>query len=93
MYVIKPRTHKIAREEGVYIFPSENPKYKIDIYDHHGLFMFRVGSASYKDFPTYIEERGKTYADKRRRLYMARHAKEIEKSKSRGWWAYRLLWS
>lgn len=93
MYEIKPRTYKIAQREGVLVFPSDNPKYKLDLYDRNGLFMFRIGSAAYKDFPTYIEERGKAFADNRRRLYIARHAKEIAKNRSRGWWAYRLLWS
>lgn len=93
MYEIKPRTKKIAKQLGVMFFPADNPKYKIDIYDHKGLFMFRIGDSRYSDYPTYLEEYGKEIANERRRLYMIRHAKEIKKDGSRGWWAWRALWN
>lgn len=93
MYDIKPRTERIANELAVIIFPSDNPKYKLDVYDGRGRFMFRIGSSAYSDYPTYIETHGKKFADNRRRLYILRHAKEIENVGTRGWFAYKLLWT
>ena len=39
MYEIKDRTYKIAKKLGVKIFPSDNPKKKIDVYDYNGIFI------------------------------------------------------
>jgi len=91
-YKIKQYTLDKARELGVQVFPSDNPKYKIEIYNDDGVFMFYGGSPLYDDYPTYMETNGKTYADERRRLYRLRHRKEIEKVGSRGWWIAELLW-
>lgn len=91
-YKIKKYTLDKARELGVQVFPSDNPKYKIEIYNDDGVFMFYGGSPLYDDYPTYMETNGKTYADERRRLYRLRHRKEIEKVGSRGWWIASLLW-
>jgi hypothetical protein len=92
MYRILPRVHDNAKELGVTVHPSDNPKYKIEVYDSDGVFMFYLGAAGYGDYPTYIHEDGKPYADERRRLYRIRHAKEIAKVQSRGWFAWKLLW-
>jgi hypothetical protein len=93
MYTILPRVHKNAKELGVSVHPSDNPKYKIEVYDNDGIFMFYLGAAGYKDYPTYLHEDGKPYADERRKLYKIRHAKEIKNVQSRGWFAWKLLWS
>ena len=93
MYDIQSRTEMIANELGVIIFPSDNPKFKIDVYDYRGKFMFRIGSSAYSDYPTYLMTHGKKYADNRRRLYMIRHKKEIDNVGTRGWFAYKLLWT
>jgi len=93
MYELQTRTERIADDLGVVIFPSDNPKYKLDLYDHRGRFMFRLGDSRYSDYPTYLKTHGKKFADNRRRLYMLRHHKEIEKDGTRGWWAWRLLWN
>ena len=92
MYEIQPYTYKQAKLIGVEVFPSDNPKYKIEVYDHNGLFKFYGGSSGYSDYPTYLKTHGKEYADKRRRLYHIRHKKEIEKKGSRGWAISQLLW-
>jgi hypothetical protein len=91
-YKIKQYTLDKARELGVQVFPSDNPKYKIEIYNDDGVFMFYGGSPLYSDYPTYLETDGYMYADERRRLYRLRHRKEIEKVGSRGWWIAELLW-
>ena len=92
MYKILPYTYEKAKDLGVQVFSSDNPKYKIEIYDKDGLFMFYVGGGGYKDYPTYIDEKGIEYADKRRELYKKRHQKDRTKVGSRGWFADQLLW-
>jgi hypothetical protein len=92
MYHILPYTYKQAERLGVQVFPSDNPKYKLEVYDKNGVFLCYGGSPSYSDYPSYIQSHGKQYADERRRLYHIRHKKEIEKVGSRGWLIANLLW-
>ena len=92
MYDILPYSYKQAKKLGVEIFPSYNPKYKIEIYDKDGLFMFYGGDPNYSDYPHYIQSHGKMYADNRRRLYHIRHGKEIENVGSRGYYTSKILW-
>jgi len=92
MYKITNYTLDKAKELGLKVFPSDNPKYKIEIYDENGVFMFYGGSPQYADFPTYMETHGRKYAEERRRLYRLRHKKEIEKVGSRGSIIAELLW-
>jgi len=91
MYQIKLRTLKIAKQMGVDVYPSDNPKYKLDVYDKRGLFIARIGDINYDDYPTYIQKYGTPYANERRRLYMLRHKKDIQSG--RGRLAFLLLWS
>lgn len=103
VYDIKNRTKQIAEKLGVKVFPSDNSKYKLEVYDYHGNFITYVGAANYKDFPTYLEleakgEVPKGYANKRQQAYYARHGKEIDKlgdewMGSRSYYAMTLLWS
>jgi len=102
VYDIKPLTYKRAKKLGVKIFPSDNPKYKIEVYDWNGIFITYVGATSYGDYPTYLEmeksgEKPEGYAEKRRALYWKRHMNEIEKlgnewEGSRSYYAFALLW-
>lgn len=92
LYQITPYTKKQAKRLGVQIFPSDNPKKKIEVYDKNGLFITYVGASGYKDFPTYVEERGVEYANKRRQLYKMRHEKDRHKVGSAGYYADQLLW-
>jgi len=97
MYKIKPYTFQRALELGVRVFPSTNPKYKIDVFDWNKNYIISIGSPSYKDFPTYIEEKGLDYALKRRDLYHKRHKREIDLLGdrwlgSRSYYAWNLLW-
>ena len=92
MYHILPYTYDRAKHLGVQIFPSENPKYKIEVYDANGLFITYCGAYGFSDFPHYIEERGLDYALNRRRLYKIRHQKDRLKVGSRGYYSDQLLW-
>jgi len=90
-YNILPYTFEQAKKIGVKIRPSVKPKYKIDIFTKDDDYITSIGAKGYKDYPTYIEEEGKEYADKRRELYHKRHNKE-NKIGTRGWFSLNLLW-
>jgi len=75
MYHITDYTKKRAKEIGVEVRPSTDPKKKIDVYKD-GEFIHAVGARGYSDYPTYIKEKGQAYADKRRKLYYIRHPKD-----------------
>jgi len=89
MYEITDYTKKKAREMGVIVKPSTNPKKKLDVYDKKGDKLASIGGAGYKDYPTYLRTDGKAVADKRRELYLARHKKDKGVS---GTLARGLLW-
>ena len=90
MYTITPRQYNLAKSIGVKIFPSDKPKYKIDVYDDNGVYLTSVGSSKYNDYFIYLETKGKKYADRRRELYHIRHKKDLESG--RGYLAGVLLW-
>jgi hypothetical protein len=92
MYEITDYTLKIAKELNVIVKPSINPKYKIDIFNKDGKYLFSGGATGYSDFPTYMKTNGKLYADERRRLYHIRHKKDIEQPYTKGWFISKLLW-
>lgn len=76
MYEIQPYTFRQARKLGVYVKASRRANYKIDVFNKDGDYLFSGGSMGYSDYPTYLKERGKEYADERRRLYKLRHKNE-----------------
>lgn len=72
MYDILPYTKAKAKAMGLTVKPSTRAGKKIDVFDD-GKYLDSVGALGYKDYPHYIKEKGKVYADKRRKLYYARH--------------------
>jgi hypothetical protein len=93
MYDITDYTQQRAKDLNVVVFPSQDGKHKIEIYDKKsGLYICKVGALGYKDYPTYVEEEGKEYADKRRRLYHLRHKTDEADIGSRKWFVSNLLW-
>jgi hypothetical protein len=92
MYDITKKQRQIAKKIGVHIFPSDNPKKKIDIYDNEGIYYTSVGSSIHNDYFSYLKSNGKAYADNRRRLYLLRHKDELLSIGSRGWFSAKLLW-
>jgi hypothetical protein len=92
-YDIKPYSLEQALKLGVIIYPSDNPKYKIEMYDEKdGMFLGYGGASGYSDYPTYIETHGLEYANKRRDAYWKRHRKNACKEGSKGWYVARILW-
>jgi len=91
MYQITKKQYDIADKIGVIIMPSKK-KYKIDIYDGNGVYVFSVGDAKFNDYFSHLSK-GKDYANDRKRLYFLRHRKDAEKIGSRGWFAWKILWN
>jgi hypothetical protein len=91
MYKITKYSKDRAKELGVKIKPSHNPKKKLDVFDWNGQYICSVRAIGYSDYPTYMKTEGKEYADERRRLYHIRHRKEKELG-SPGYYAKELLW-
>ena len=92
MYHITTYSFNRAKDLGVKIYPSLNPKYKIAVYNKDDEFLYNIGAIDYLDFPTYAEHYGLEYALKRRRLYKIRHEKDRKKYGTRGWFADKILW-
>ena len=87
MYPIKPFQLQQAKKIGVMIKPSSRGNYKLDVFKD-GEYLTSIGDRRYRDYATYMEEKGKAYADERRRLYKLRHKNEGV----RGMLASTILW-
>jgi len=92
MYKITSRQKKIAKFLKVDILTSTNENKKIDVYKN-GIKIVSIGASGYKDYSIYLKEYGKEYANERQRLYKLRHAQDIKKKGSPGYYAYLILWS
>ena len=74
MYTITSYTKQRAKEMSVEVRSSTRKNKKIDVYKD-GKYLDSIGDIRYGDYPTFIKEQGKAYADERRRLYHLRHTK------------------
>ena len=92
LYDIKPYSYKQAEKLGVKIAPSTQKGKKIDVFDYNNQYILSIGGKGYKDYPTYLLEKGKEYADNRRRLYKIRHEKDRKVLGSAGYYADKILW-
>ena len=90
-YQIKQYTFDQAKKHGYTVKLSSNRKKKLDVYKGN-LKIASIGDREYKDYPTYVQERGLTFANVRRALYHNRHKKDIETKGSNGWLSSILLW-
>jgi phage terminase small subunit len=90
-YNIKQYTYDQAKKLGVQVKPSSVKSKKIDVFKD-GKKVVSVGALGMNDYPTYIQTKGKEYADTRRRLYKIRHEKTRGKVGSASYYADRLLW-
>ena len=87
MYDITNYSMHRAKQRGLEIHPSHKLHKKLDVYKH-GVYVASVGDNRYSDYPTYIREKGKKYADERRRLYHERHPQHTVREDLARW----LLW-
>jgi len=90
-YKIKRHTYTQAKKLGVVVKPSKVKGKKIDVFKK-GEKVASVGAIGYDDYPTYIQKKGKKYADERRRLYKIRHNKNRNKRGTPSYYADKLLW-
>ena len=89
-YKILPYSYHQAERLGVSIVPSKRKGKKIDVYEN-GKYICSIGALGMYDFPTYMEYKGKEYANERRLLYHMRHKKDNVVGTA-GWYALRILW-
>jgi phage gp16-like protein len=90
-YKILPYSFDQAKKLGVTIKPSTKKDKKIDVFKGKEL-IHSIGAKGYKDYPTYVKEKGKEVADERRLLYKSRHKKNLSVTGSKGWYADKILW-
>jgi len=91
-YEIKPRQRTAAKKLGVTIKPSTRKNKKIDVFKDNKKIA-SIGGAGYSDYATFIKDKGKEFADKRRTAYRARHKGEQLKIGSPGYYSWFILWS
>ena len=90
-YIITDYTFKRAKQMKVTVQLSQQKNKKLDVFKN-GVKIATIGDSRYKDFPTYVIEKGIEFANKRKRLYYIRHKKDIEKLNSKSFYAAKLLW-
>ena len=90
-YKIKQRSYSQAQKLGVTLKPSSNPKKKIDVFKGEKK-VASIGAYGMLDYPTYLQQRSKEYADTRRRLYRARHRDTAKRVGSPSFYAWHILW-
>jgi len=91
-YTIKAYSRERARNLGVTIRVSKNPKKKLDVYSKKtGKKVASIGAAGMGDYPTF---RGvnKELGERRRKSYKMRHNKDRHKVGTPGYYADKILW-
>ena len=90
-YNISEYSYQQAKKINLVIKPSKNKNKKIDVY-RNGVFITSIVANSYKDYPTYVLEKGDNYANKRRILYKKRHEKYRHIKESPSFLSDNILW-
>ena len=91
-YRITRYTFEQAKKLGVTVKPSTVQGKKIDVFNKKGEKLASIGALGMGDYPTFMREKGKDYANVRRRLYKDRHEKDRHKRGTAGYYADQLLW-
>lgn len=94
-YTITQYTRRKARQHGVTVKASTNPKKKLDVYKRVKGTMKKVasiGANGYGDYPTFMRKEGKTSANEHRRRYKIRHENDRHRTGTPGYYADKLLW-
>ena len=100
VYKILPYSYQQAKKHNVIIKPSTNKRKKIDVFDKDMNKLASIGGIRsngipYNDYPTYLESIGLESANKKRKAYLARHAKEPKMKDGKrtpSYWAKTILW-
>lgn len=91
-YTITKYTRDKAKKLGVVVKPSSVKGKKIDVFNKKDEKLASIGALGMGDYPTFMREKGKDYANVRRRLYKDRHEKDRHKRGTAGYYADQLLW-
>ena len=91
MYKIKAYSRRQAKKLNVSIKPSTLKGKKIAVFKNDKKIT-DIGAIGYGDYPTFLSEKGKEFANKRRKAYKARHQNNRTKVGSRGYYADKILW-
>jgi hypothetical protein len=92
-YRIKAYSYAQAKKLGVTIKPSNLKGKKIDVFNRQGEKLASIGALGMGDYPTFMQTKGKEFADSRRKAYKSRHAKDRIVRGTAGYYADRILWS
>jgi len=87
-YEILPYSLEKAKKLGVIVKPSKKSGKKLDVFKDNKL-LTSIGAKGMGDYPTYLQNEGKKFAEERRKLYKLRHAKNKGLA---GFYANELLW-
>ena len=90
-YTITNYTRNRASQLGVSVKPSTRKGKKIDVFKDDKKIA-SIGALGYGDYPTFMRTKGKEFANKRRKAYRNRHAKNMIIKGSNGYYAGNLLW-
>lgn len=100
-YSITTYTKNRAKQLGVIVKPSTRKGKKLDVFkkvkhkttgEIKLLKVASIGALGMADYPTFIKRRGLEFANKRRKAYRTRMAKNISVVGSNGYYAGKLLW-
>jgi len=91
-YEIFPEQKKVAKKMKLMIYPSDNPKKKLDVYDTNGLFLKSIGDSKYNDYYIYKHNDSRELAQTHKLHYFTRHRKGIQERQLGEILSWCLLW-
>ena len=91
-YIISEHSKIQAKKLNLIIKVSTRKNKKIDVYDAQNTYINSIGNINYNDYGSYLKIFGQIYANKRQRLYHARHQKGINIINSKQYLSANILW-
>jgi hypothetical protein len=96
-YVVSQRTKDMVGEKNMLVYPSENRKYKLELYNDSGIFCGYVGLAGDFDYPLLLKlvelrKINLNVADKMKAKWWKKnhtHFRENRQLKFEGWFLWR----
>ena len=95
-YIISQRTKDLVEKRNMLVYPSENHKYKLELYNDSGIFCGWIGRNGEFDYPMLLElvQLRKISLDVANRMkdeFYDKHKHKIRKRKTKMEW--RFLWN
>ena len=91
-YIISEHSKIQAKKLNLIIKVSTRKNKKIDAYDAQNNYINSIGNINYNDYGSYLKIFGQIYANKRQKLYHARHQKGINIINSKQYLSAKILW-